>query len=152
MSTSIREQILTAFTTVISTDLPIAIPGTDVERNRSRPVPKTSDAFVILYDGAQFIVSDETCATRYTMDVDAEGYVKAATDALIGPAINNLYGELTKAALADHTLGGLAIDVRESNLQDVYIDDESQKPSAAFAVTFNITYSTAGGDPFTLGV
>jgi len=152
MATSVREQILAAFASTVGTALPIAIPGAGVERNRSRPVPKASNAFVILYDGPQFIVSDETCSTRYTLDVEAEGYAKASTDALLGPAINNLYGELVKAALADHTLGGLSVDVRESNLQDVYIDDEAQKPSGAFALTFNITYSTAGGDPFTLGV
>ena len=152
MATSVREQILAAFHTAVSTALPIAIPGSTVERNRSRACPKASNAFVILYDGPQFIISDETCATRYNLDVDVEGYARASTDALLGPAVNALYGELVKAALADHTLGGLSVDVQEGNLQDVYIDDEASKPTGAFAMTFTIQYSTAGGDPFTLGV
>jgi len=127
------------------------MPTAVVERNRSRPVPKTSDAFVILFDGPQIILSDETCSTRYELDIDAEGYARAASDALLGPAVNNLYGELVKAGLASHTLGGLTVDVREGGLQDVYIDDEASKPTGAFAMTFSIQYSTAGGDPFTLG-
>jgi len=152
MATSVREQILAAFYTVISTDLPVAISGCGVERNRSRPVPESSNAYILLFDGPQFIISDETCTTRYSLSVDVEGYVRAATDALLGPAINNLYAETVYSALSDYTLGGLSIDVQEGDLQDVYIDDEASTPTGAFAMTFTIQYSTAGGDPFTLGV
>jgi hypothetical protein len=152
MADTIREQVLAAFFTVINTAVPVAIPGTGVERNRSRPIPIDSDSFVILFDGPQLITSDETCNTRYTLDVEAEGYARAATDLLLGPAVNQLYGQLVKAALSDHSLGGLAIDVREGNMQDIYIDDEASKPTGAFPITFSIQFSTVGGDPFTIGV
>ena len=151
MADAIREQVLAAFHTAVSAALAIALPGTVTERNRSREVPESDDSFVILFDGPQIILSDDTCTTRYELDVDCEGYARAATDAVLGKALSNLHGELVKAALTDHTLGGLSVDVREGDLQDVYIDDEASKPTGAFALTFQIQFSTAGGDPFTLG-
>lgn len=151
MATSVREQVIAAFYSVVNTALPVALPGALVERNRSRAVPKGEDAYIVLFDGPQIILSDDTCSSRYETAIDVEGTARAASDALLGPAINNLWAETVAAALADHTLGGISIDVREGSLQDVYIDDEASKPTGMFAMTFTIEFSTAGGDPFTLG-
>ena len=97
------------------------------------------------------MISDETGATRYRLVVDVEGYVTAASDSALGPAINSLYAELTRLALGDFSLGGTAVDVREGDLDDVYIDPDASRPTGAFSMSFEIDFSTATGDPFTLG-
>jgi len=151
MADTIQEQVLSAFYTVINTALPSAITDCIVERNRSRPVPEDKDNFLVLYDGPQTIISDDTCSTRYEVTIDVEGYVRSLTDETLGNALNELWGQLVLAAMADHTLGGLTVDVREGDLFDRYIDDEASKPTGVFTMTFLIEYSTDGGDPFTLG-
>lgn len=151
MATPIRELVLDAFFTLINAGLATAIPGAVVERNRKQPVPESSAAFVILFDGPQIKLSDETSETRYLVTVEVEGYARAATDKLLGPAINALYGELTKLALSDFSLGNQAVDVREGDMDDVFIDPDASKPTGAFSMSFEIEYSTATGDPFTLG-
>ena len=146
MPTPIREQVLAAFHTAIDTALSV-----DVERNRSREIPVDSTSYVVLLDGQQYIASDETGLIFYTMTVTVEGYSRAATDALVGPAVNALYADVVAAAVADHTLGGLSVDVREGDLPDVYIDPEASKPTMAFALDFEIDYFTKETDPYTIG-
>ncbi len=151
MATTVREQVLVAFHALINAGLPGAITGAVVERNRRQPVPEGHPSFVVLLDGPQVVLSDETGATRYLLTVEVEGYASAASDAGLGPALNALYGELTRLALSDFSLGNLAVDVREGDMPDVYIDPDAAKPTGAFAMSFEIEYSTATGDPFTLG-
>ena len=146
MPTPIREQVLAAFHTVIDTALTAT-----VERNRSREIPKTETSYVVILDGPQFKASDETGIAFYTMTATVEGYSRASSDALVGPALNTLYADVVTAAVADHTLGGLCIDVREGDLPDAYIDPESSQPTMAFSVDFEIDYFTKHGDPYTLG-
>lgn len=151
MADAIVEQVLAAFATAVETSVEAAIAGSVVERNRSRPVAESHDNFVVLLDGPSRILSDNTCSTHYEIDVDVVGHARAASDAALGQAVNNLYGEVAKAALADHTLGGLTIDVQESDVIERYVDDEADKPTGSFQMQFNLQFSTAYGDPFTLG-
>ena len=148
---AVRENVLAAFHTLVSGRLSTAIPGATVERNRRQPVPESSSDFVILFDGPQVVLSDETGATRYRLTVDVEGYVRVQTDPDLGPALNALYAELVKAAVSDFSLGDLAVDVREGDVDDVFIDPDASRPTAAFSMSFDIDYSTATGDPFTPG-
>ena len=146
MATPIREQVLAAFHLAIDTALtPI------VERNRSREIPVDVDDFVVVLDGPQFTASDETGLKFYRLTVNVEGYARAATDELVGPAINALYADVVTAAMADHTLGGVSVDVREGDLPNIYIDPESSKPMMVFALAFEIDYFTKEIDPYTIG-
>ena len=137
----IREQVLAAFFARLQ-----GLAGVTVERNRNREVtPEMMPALVLLEGGQRR--QDETGLARYVAEADVEGYVLAATDAALGPTLNDLYARAVVAALADPTLGGLAVDVREGAL-DVMIVRESGKPAAGFSLTFEIEFFAAPADPF----
>ena len=137
----VREQVLAAFFAKLQT-----LAGVAVERNRNREVtPEMMPALVLLEGGQRR--QDETGLARYVAEADVEGYVLAATDAALGPTLNDLYARAVVAALADPTLGGLAVDVREGAL-DVMIVRESGRPAAGFSLTFEIEFFAAPADPF----
>lgn len=138
--TTIREQCLAAFATALS-----AMTGVTVERNRSARVTAFPSAIVL--DGGQTPGTASTQVTVYTLEVAVEGWAAAATDAALGPAISALYGQIVAAALADPTLGGVAVDVREGGMSAPEIDrEEGIGPTAAFEIGFEIDFLTAEGD------
>lgn len=151
MPTPIREQVLAAFHAQVSTALSPVV----VERNRSNEIQQDQSIYVLLVDGPQAKASDETAIEFYRMTVFSTGYIKldtpTATDADIGPAMNALYADLLNAALSDHTLGGLSVDVREGDMREVYIEPGADHPTCMFELSFVIDYFTAAGDPFTIG-
>lgn len=147
MPTPIREQALAAFEAALIAGL-TAIP---VERNRSRAIPEDAAKYVLVFDGPQIKVSDETGVDVYRMTVSVEGYIRVKGDALAGPALNELYADVVVAATADLTLGGIAVDVREGNMPDAYIDPDATLATMAFELEFEIDYMTKQDDPYTLG-
>jgi len=137
---TIREQCLAAFVTALGT-----MTGVAVERNRTPLVTRFPSAIVL--DGGQSPNTASTQVTFYTLRASVEGWVAASTDGGLGPAISELYGKIVAAALADPTLGGVAIDVREGAMSDPEIDrEEGIGPTAAFALDFEIDFLTAEGD------
>jgi hypothetical protein len=141
MPVPIREQVLAAFFTALQ-----QIVGVTVERNRNREVTPEMMPALVMLDGGQRR-QDESGLARYVAEADVEGYVLASSDAGLGPALNDLYARTVVAALADHTLGGVAIDVREGAL-DVMIVREAGKPAAGVSLTFEIEFFAAPADPF----
>ena len=137
----VREQVLAALLARLQT-----LPGVTVERNRNREVTPEMMPALVLLDGGQRR-QEETGLARYVAEADVEGYVLAATDAALGSTLNDLYARAVAAALADPTLGGLAVDVREGAL-DVMIVRENGKPAAGFSLTFEIEFFAAPADPF----
>lgn len=137
----VREQVLAAFLARLQT-----LPGVTVERNRNREVTPDMMPAIVLLDGGQRR-QDETGLARYVAEPEVEGYVVAATDAALGPALNELYARTVVAALSDPTLGGLAVDVREGALE-VMIVRETGKPAAGFSLAFEIEFFAAPADPF----
>ena len=147
MATPIREQVLAAFSLAIET----AIVGTPVERNRSREIPADADSYIVVLDGPQIITTDVTGYKGYTTTVTVEIYQRGSTDQLAATALNALYADVVKAAIADYSLGGLSVDVREGDMPDVYIDPEASKPTVAAGIDFEIDYQTSELDPYLPG-
>jgi len=137
----VREQVLAAFLQALQ-----QVAGAAVERNRNREVAAESMPALVMLDGGQRR-QDESGLARYVAEADVEGYVLAATDAALGPALNDLYARTVVAALADPTLGGLAVDVREGAL-DVSVVRETGKPAAGFSLAFEIEFFAAPANPF----
>ena len=137
----VREQVLAAFLQALQ-----GLAGVTVERNRNRDVTAEMMPALVMLDGGQRR-RDESGLARYAMQVDVEGYVLATSDAALGPALDDLYARTVAAGLADHTLAGLAVDVREGEL-DVLIVRDAGKPAAGFSLAFEIDSFTAPRDPF----
>lgn len=138
--TTVREQCLAAFATALG-----AVPGITVERNRTARVRKFPSAVVL--DGGQTPNTASTQVTFYTLRVSVEAWITASADAGLGPGISEMYGKILAAALADPTLGAVAVDVREGEMSDPDIDrEEGIGPTAAFEMGFEIDFLTAERD------
>lgn len=88
---------------------------------------------------------------RYLRRFAVFGYCRAATDALLAAAINDLNARLVKAILTDPTLGGVAEYTWERSQDNPDWDDEKgRRPNASFTVHFETEYVTKQGDPFSL--
>lgn len=145
MTDSIREQVLSAFKTQISSIT--GITGLVIERNRDAPT--TTFPMLIVLDGGLESDNSESNLAKYTMQVFVEGWVKSTT-ANIGRDTNQLYAKAVQAALNDRTLGNLAVDVTELET-DFNIDRSEGKPAIGFFNTiYEIIFFTRQGDPFTL--
>lgn len=145
MPTAVREQILAAAATRLAT-----LTGVAVERNRTAAV----GAFpaLVLRDGGMTPDDQTLGLTRYRLRFQVEGWVEAATDALLGPALSDLQARVVAALLADVTLGGLAVDLAEGETADPEIDrGEGRRPLAAFATDFTVEFFTREGDPYQPG-
>lgn len=138
--TTVREQCLVAFAAALGT-----MPGVTVERNRTARVRRFPSAIVL--DGGQAPNTASTQVAFYTLRVSVEAWVTANADAGLGPGISGMYGKILAGALADPTLGGVAVDVREGEMSDPDIDrEEGIGPTAAFEIGFEIDFLTAEGD------
>lgn len=144
MTASIREQILAAFTTQLGdTDYT----SLTVERNRDAPV--TNFPMLVVIDGDMEASDSESNVAKYSMDVTAEGWVTADSGAAASSAANELYAQAVKAALADRTLSGLAVDITELSSNFQVDRSDGKKAVGMFSVSFRIDFFTKQGDPFT---
>ena len=140
-----REQCILALMAALATISP-AVP---VERNRRSPLDDVAEApRLVVHEGSQTGQSVDFGLMQYVMQIDVEGTVTAASDALIGPALNSLYASVLVALGTDPSLGGVCIDVRETAL-DVRVAPavESTTPLAEFALGLEIEFHTPLGDP-----
>ena len=139
-----REQCILAVMAALATISP-AVP---VERNRRAPVDIAEAPRLVVHEGGQTGQSVDFGLMQYVMQIDVEGTVTAASDALIGPAVNTLYASILVALGTDPSLGGVCIDVRETAL-DVRVApaDESTTPLAEFALGLEVEFHTPLGDP-----
>ncbi len=122
-----------------------------VYRNRRRP-PDANAVRVWIniitgdFDADDTVSSD---ATRYTEDITVEGSVAAADDETAADERDDLYAATVVALMADHTLGGLTIDVRQVVMVSDVADSEGSEPVATFALSLEVDYETRAGDPYT---
>lgn len=147
MALSIREQIITSLIAAFPDDVGDAFEGYTIERNSDAPA-QSYPALVFL-DGPQVASHDNSGITFYTMSLAIEGYVTSTTREAIGTDLNALYALIVIAATADHTIGGYAIDIRETDM-DPQIENEGSKYAGAVSVGFEIDFMTAEKDPTTL--
>lgn len=145
MTTSVRETVLAAVATKLA-----GVSGATVYRNRGKEIAESALPALNLVDGGATVVETGHAFALYTMSATVEGYCKAATAALLGPAINDLHAKTLAAVMADRTLGNIAIDIREGDL-GVEIDrTDGASPNGAFSLLLEIDYATIPGDPYTL--
>lgn len=146
MTDSIRERLLAAFFTNLS-----GISGVKAYRNRDTEVAAENLPAVVQRDGGMTRDYDGTALLNVTLGVDIECYVSAVADDTLGAAVSDLYAKVTLAALADRTLGGLATDVLEAEQMmgdPVIARDASDKPHAAFLLSFAVSFFLKPGDPY----
>ncbi len=137
MPTSIREQLLAAITTAVSGeyDLPL-------------PVDETELPWTAVKDVQEEATDDDYGHTTIVMEV-VIGRGAAAADrdrSALRAQGNELLASVIKDMAADETFGGLA---EKSSYAGGVVQAELGA-MCLVAATFNITYSTVRGDPYTI--
>ena len=152
----IRTQINKALATAAAAIAPQVITDpVTVYRNQRRP-PNANAVRVWINIIPGDLDADDTISTdgtRVTEEVTVEGSVAGAaadTDADVSDQLDDLYAATVVALMADHTLGGLTIDVRQASLDVDYTDDEGTQPVGTFALGLEVDYETRAGDPYQL--
>lgn len=146
MTLSIRERVLSAFFDQLS-----GLSGVASYRNRDTDVPADRLPAVVQRDGGMIRQYEATDLVLITLGIELECFVAALTDAELGPAISDLYARVTQMVLADPTLGGLAVDLVETeNMMGdpVIARDGADRPNAAFTLSFSVTFFLKPGDPY----
>ena len=147
---SIRERIIAAMAAAL--DGPEKPEGVTVHRDRTRPIERDKLPAIVLYAASPDVRTREETVRRSdhdtverTFTAMVEGRVVVRPDESPDAAIDPLYVWTVKALRADPTLGGLAMDVRETGTD--IIAAEFDKTYAAFGTTFEVVYFTAEDDP-----
>jgi hypothetical protein len=150
MSVPVREAILSAF----AAHLAARLHPTKVDRNREVPTSLAEHSeYVNILDGPQSEPDEGMVIgyATYVMTPRVEGYVACPLES-VGPALNDLYGRVVKAALSDRGLGNLTQDIVEGAMEEVAIFRErGTQPGGGFALDFYFTFRTLAGDPTVLG-
>jgi len=111
-----------------------------------------------LVDRQQTLVADSPAGREYLLAVRIDGLLSRPTHEHLGPALSALYAQTLAAAVADRTLGGLVIDVREgqsevtedtvgSGLEVEIARDPYTAPTATFGLHLSIPYWQSDGAP-----
>lgn len=144
---SVREQVLQAFKTALDG---AASASVVVDRNRDIPVElTTSTSWIVMVDGGQ--EPDVETGPGYkqiALGVDVEMFAATASHGGLAAALDALYVAVVQSALADRTLGGLAVDITEGELTDPILDrSEGIGPTIAASLSFSIDYWVDVDDP-----
>jgi L-alanine-DL-glutamate epimerase-like enolase superfamily enzyme len=84
-------------------------------------------------------------------EVRISGNATAASGAAAEIAANDLYGKALSAALADPTLGDLAVNTRKIGLTMIHNDsDEGNRPLVGFELSLEVEYWVRAADPTAL--
>lgn len=140
MSTTIREAALAALFARLA-----AIGGSPAIVARRNPDVSADTAnSADFYDGPHEILARQPAATRYAMQVSVELYAAAGAD------LNDLYGRVLAALLADPPPHPAIEEVIEESLNEIALDRSPGAPSmAAYELVLSCIYWTASLDPYT---
>jgi len=141
MTATVREQIIEALIETLSD-----IDDITVERSRLTPVQHYPS--VVLRDGEQSSAIIDSESKQHAMQIEVEGYVQAADSSAVSSAMNDLYGKIVSALLADDQIGGLANDLREVSMTPILENESGKRATAAFMVLFEVEYQTGHADPY----
>jgi hypothetical protein len=137
---SIREQILAAMVAGLE-----SISGPVVARDAALPEKVPVGGLVILRDNGEVPQAAFSGADQYELRVAIELFADT-TDATT--SLDALRTAAITTFLADRTVGGLAVDVREGPTSELDpLHAEGAAPIAARVVEFVVDYWTAEGDP-----
>lgn len=140
MPTPYREAVMQA---IINTLAPLGAVVRNPEDVYTGPYPAT-----LVYDGEQDADYGNHGITRYRLVVPVECMVQSSA-ANIGTALNEQYAAVVAAMMANHTLGGLAVDVVELSASEPNIDEtRAAKRVGTIGITFAVDYVTPQGNPY----
>lgn len=105
-----------------------------------------------LWMGDQVTEDGETTfIAHHKAEAMIAGTVSGVNGAAAETAANDLYGRVIIAVMADPTLGGLAVNTRETGMLIVNNqDDEGRKTLAGFELSLEVEFWTHAGDPTAL--
>lgn len=145
LSLTIRERALLGL--IASLEGITEIAGLAVYRNR-RSV-QTFPALSVL-DGTQSPLPAETGMQRYVATPQILGFVQTTDGSDPAPDLNALYGLVIAKLRADVTLGDIAIDLSEGDMETFIDPEDDSARQGQFNLEINIEFETAENDPFSL--
>ncbi|OYD82505.1 hypothetical protein [Azospirillum brasilense] len=150
MAISVREQVLTAFESLLGTVSARNVPGSfTVYRGRRKTVPEDSLPALVMRTS---IVSQEQVSAGVVRNLErmtVAALVKAATDRALDQALSDLSAAIQQAVEADHTLGGIAVDTNLSEADQATAEDEGIGGVGEAFAAFTVEFWTRPGDPYT---
>jgi hypothetical protein len=134
-----REAMLAALKGVFDT---VVAPATGCTIHRNRRAALNANE-INLKDRGQDTRLDQTEFKIHTARPLIEGCVAAENDEALGPAVNAVYGAIIDALEADVSLGGTAVDIRETGFE-IEIDDDpdAKRATAWFLLSVEIEYTS----------
>lgn len=137
---------------VVVARLAAMLSGVAVERDRRSPVDVAAESLprvVVRFAGLEADAEQEPGYTHYRLELLAEGYARAGSDAAAWQALAALHASVV-AALAGWTpdtpgLGDVTEGAAELRLYDT---EESAKPAGEFAARFAMLAHTQTGNPY----
>lgn len=147
MALTIREQIAVALKASLA-----GLSGVTVARNPIVDFDEDELPAVGLFLGDQNSEDGPTSdITINRMVVAIAGHATGATGEAAESAANLLYRSALAVTIADHTLGGLAVNIRETGLTVIFnTGAEGEVPLAGFELSLEVEYWTATRDPTAL--
>ncbi len=120
-----------------------SVAGLTVVRALDRPIV-AADCPILAIDAGPGRVRDRGQGiVLWEVGLEIEGWVAAATDAGLGPALNALYAAAVKALYADVTLGGAALSLSEERLATLVDETAGHEPVMGFELAVTIVIETA---------
>jgi len=126
-----------------------AIGGLTYFRNLDREPEPAEMNCIIQIDGGHVAKTIYSGTAVKTLAVAVECYVTAAALDDMADAIDDVSGKVIKALIADVSLGGMAIDVRDTEMSDpAILSEDQEKPYAEFTLDFEIDFEHGESDPY----
>lgn len=150
MPTSVREQVLAAFETLLGTVTAPNVPGTfTVYRGRRKTVPE--DKLPALVMRTSVVSQDQfnAGAVRNLERITVAALVKGTTDKELDQALADLSAALQMAVEADPTLGGIAVDTNLTEADQSTPDEDGYGGIGEVFAAYTVEFWTRPGDPYT---
>lgn len=145
MTVSIREQVLSAFETLLGT-----VSGAPtVYRGRRKPVPEDKLPALVMRCTPLPAEQLSAAVTRNLERITVTAFVKHGTDAGLDRALADLWASLQRVLEADPTLGGLAVDTTLTDADQGAAEEDGIGGLGEVFAALTVEYWTRPGDPYT---
>ncbi|KAA0572216.1 hypothetical protein FZ983_32110 [Azospirillum sp. B21] len=153
MPTSVREQVLSAFLTMLGTVAAENVPGTiKVYRARRKPLSEDDDAdqlpALVMRSGPAASEQSSAAVTRNIERITVTAMLKAGTDEALDQALSDMWAALQRAVEADPTLGGVAVDVNLADADQGAADGDGIGGVGDIFAAYDVEYWTRPGNPY----
>jgi hypothetical protein len=141
----IRENIVSAVAGMLGG---IAAPaGVTAQRTRTREVAVELCPLLVVHEGDEELLEHADGVDVVAATLLIEGYVSAATDAALGPAINELRAAIL-SALAGGTYPSGVIHTQRGRFSASVEAEDGTQPMAAFEIEWVVAYQVNPSDPY----